>query len=469
MWAVVAVILSGAMYFLGSGLHPHWYLTWFAPLPLLLAAPRVRVWTAFLSACAAYAIGGMNMWQYFRALETPLGITLLIVLGPAVFFGLIVLVFRRFALRGQLFLAMASFPLLWVGFQYLQEIRSIHSTFGNLAYTQMDFVPVLQIASLTGIWGIGFLLFLFPAAVAVLFLPSTVAQKRRVATVAGVILGVAIGFGVYRLHEAVDSPRVTVGLIATDTAQTLFPRSAGTLELVRQYAVQVPELTARGAQVVVIPEKIGRISGADLEQADAIFKAAAREQRATISASFEHSPNLNETRLYSQDGTLETTYEKHHMLPPFESHLLEGTERVSVERPSGRWGLQICKDMDFPQLSRQYGNEGAGLMLVPAWDFVTDGWLHGRMAILRGVESGFSIARAPKQGILTVTDDRGRVLAERDTGSAPFATVVTSVPVRNERTLYDRAGDWFAWLDLVLSVLLLASLFLARTSARGVA
>lgn len=472
MWAVVAVVLSGAMYFLGSGLHPHWYLTWFAPLPLLLAVPRVRVWAAFLSAFAAYAIGGMNMWQYFRALETPLGITLLIVLGPAVFFALIVLAFRRFALRGQLFLAMASFPLLWVGFQYLQELRSIHSTFGNLAYTQMDFVPVLQIASLTGIWGIGFLLFLFPAAIAVLFLPGTGVQKRRAAMVAGVILGAALGYGVYRQHETVyalvDVPRVTVGLIATDAAKTLFPRSAGTLELVRQYAAQVPELTARGAQVVILPEKIGRISGADLEQADAIFEAVAREQRATISASFEHSPNLNETRLYSPDGTVETTYEKHHMLPPFESHLLEGTKRVSVERPSGRWGLQICKDMDFPQLSRQYGNEGAGLMLVPAWDFVTDGWLHGRMAILRGVESGFSIARAPKQGILTITDDRGRMLAERDTGSAPFATVVASVPVWNERTLYDRAGDWFAWLDLVLSAFLLASLFFARRSVRDV-
>ena len=45
--------------------------------------------------------------------------------------------------------------------------------------------------------------------------------------------------------------------------------------------------------------------------------------------------------------------------------------------------MEICKDMDFPLLSRQYGNDGAGLMLVPAYDFVTDGWLHGRMAILK--------------------------------------------------------------------------------------
>ena len=128
MWAVAAVVLSGAMYFLGSGLHPHWYLTWFAPLPLLLAAPRVSIWGAFLSAFAAYAIGGMNMWQYLRGMEMPLGVVLLIVLGPAVFFGLIVLAFRGFALRGQLLLAMVSFPLLWVAFQYLQELRSVHNS-----------------------------------------------------------------------------------------------------------------------------------------------------------------------------------------------------------------------------------------------------------------------------------------------------------------------------------------------------
>ena len=35
----------------------------------------------------------------------------------------------------------------------------------------------------------------------------------------------------------------------------------------------------------------------------------------------------------------------------------------------------------FPQLSRQYGNAGAGILLVPAWDFVADGWLHSRMTI----------------------------------------------------------------------------------------
>jgi apolipoprotein N-acyltransferase len=118
----------------------------------------------------------------------------------------------------------------------------------------------------------------------------------------------------------------------------------------------------------------------------------------------------------------------------------------------GKWGLEICKDLDFPRLSRQYSGDGVALLIVPAWDFVDDGWLHGRMAILRGVESGFSIARSAKLGILTASDDRGRVLAERNTIGPVFATVVANIPIRHDSTFYARFGNWFAWVCVALLV-----------------
>jgi apolipoprotein N-acyltransferase len=55
--------------------------------------------------------------------------------------------------------------------------------------------------------------------------------------------------------------------------------------------------------------------------------------------------------------------------------------------------------------------KGVGLLLVPAWDSTLDGWLHGTMAVMRGVASGFTFAGSAKQGILTVSDSRGRWLA----------------------------------------------------------
>jgi apolipoprotein N-acyltransferase len=208
----------------------------------------------------------------------------------------------------------------------------------------------------------------------------------------------------------------------------------------------------------------------DSSTADASFSAAARGG-AVVVAGLERwttAAKLNEARVFGRDGRLVAIYEKHHMLPGFESHLLPGTTRTILDEPSGKWGVQICKDMDFPKLSREYGNDKVGLLIVPAWDFDLDGWLHGRMAIMRGVESGFSIARSVKQGVLTVSDDRGRVLAEKRTNSAGFTTLLADVPVRHDATLYARWGDWFSWLNVAaLIALLFAGKFTGRKSYLG--
>jgi apolipoprotein N-acyltransferase len=455
--ASLAVAATAAAWYFGTGLHPLWFLLWLAPLPVLLVAPRMRAWLAFGAAFLAAALGGLNMGSYLREV-TPLSVTLLAILGPAMIFGWFVVVHRGLVLRGRLLRAAFSLPILWTACEFLAEFSSPHSTFGNLAYTQMNCLPILQIVSLTGIWAVSFLVFLFPSTLAALLGPHPHRGARRVAATVVVLYAAVLGYGFFRLHTTPSGPRVTVGLIASDERQTLFPPSAATVQLAGTYARQIPGLAAQGAQVIVIPEKIGRIEPADLDTADAILERAAQASRVWILTGFQHMPNLNEARLYSPEGALAATYEKHHLLPPFERNLLPGTKRVTIDQPSGRWGIEICKDMDFPNLSRQYAHDGAGLLLVPAWDFVADGWLHGRMAILRGVEDGFSIARAPKQGILTVSDDRGHVLAERATDAAPFATLVASVPVANQPTFYDRSGNWFPLLDLPVAFLLLFSM-----------
>src|SRR5438046_7494121 len=109
------------------------------------------------------------------------------------------------------------------------------------------------------------------------------------------------------------------------------------------------------------------------------------------------SAAFNSSRLYSADGKSEANYDKHHLIPGVESEK-PGDKRVILDEPSGRWGLQICKDMDFPKLSREYAAEGANLLLVHAWDFNLNGWLHGRMAVLRAVENGFALARSARNG-----------------------------------------------------------------------
>jgi apolipoprotein N-acyltransferase len=122
--------------------------------------------------------------------------------------------------------------------------------------------------------------------------------------------------------------------------------------------------------------------------------------------------------------------------------------------------------MDFPKLSREYAAEGANLLLVPAWDFNLDGWLHARMAILRAVENGFALARSARNGLLTLSDNRGRILAEAATEPGRFVSITGKVNVAHEETFYTRAGDWFAWLCVAVFVSLLAFQLFGRGEKR---
>jgi len=196
---------------------------------------------------------------------------------------------------------------------------------------------------------------------------------------------------------------------------------------------------------------------------DSLYSSTAAATRATIVLGLVRktpSAAFNSSRLYSPDGKLQANYDKHHLIPGVEPEK-PGDKRVILDEPSGRWGLQICKDMDFPKLSREYAAEGANLLLVPAWDFNLDGWLHARMAILRAVENGFALARSARNGLLTLSDNRGRILAEAATVPGRFVSITRNVNVSREETFYTRAGDWFAWLCVVVFVSLLAFQLLA--------
>lgn len=119
----------------------------------------------------------------------------------------------------------------------------------------------------------------------------------------------------------------------------------------------------------------------------------------------------------------------------------------------GTTGLAICQDVDFPALGRESAGLETALLLVPAWDFDVDGWLHSRMAVLRGIEGGFAVARS---GRMTLSDARGRVLAEGTSGATRVASVVATIAPAHRVTPYARFGDWLPMgCALLLGALLL--------------
>lgn len=104
-------------------------------------------------------------------------------------------------------------------------------------------------------------------------------------------------------------------------------------------------------------------------------------------------------------------------------------------------------------------------MIVPADDFGSDGWIHARMAIMRGVENGFAVLRSAFDGLETISDAQGRILARAPTERGGMAAVSADVPLGPGPTLYTRIGDVFPWLCAALSLLLCARLAVGRGSA----
>ncbi len=111
----------------------------------------------------------------------------------------------------------------------------------------------------------------------------------------------------------------------------------------------------------------------------------------------------NRAWLFAPSGELIADYAKQHLVPGFVARFKPGDE--NLVRPIGgtRLGIAICKDMDFAQLGRAYSRLGVNAMLVPAYDFYTDAWYHASVAVLRGVEGGFSVVRSTRHGLLTIS------------------------------------------------------------------
>ena len=453
-----AVLLSAAALWLGTGLDPEWGATWLAPLPVLAFALRAPALATGVAALAAWVLGGLNLWHYYRGiLGVPLPVVLVAITVPAIAFAALALLMRALAGRGRTLLATVALPSGWTAFEHLVSRVSPHGTFGSLAYTQMDCLPVVQVASLLGISGITFLLTLVPSALAVATLPTAARDRCRIVWTTAAAVTLALGYGGWRLvREEPGRTSVEVGLAAADRPEQ--PAPAGTNEGERvgaQYAQASGALAARGAQVVVLPETVLRIAAGGLTDLQELF-AGLTERGATVALGVDRldtGSEVNAAIAFLPGGGPPAVYAKQHLLLPPERRFRPGSGLTLVDSAAGPLGLAVCKDLDFPPLGRRYAVRGVSMLLVPAWDFTADGWLHSRMAVLRGVEGGFAVARAARGGRLTISDDRGRIVAEAASADAPVASVLGAVGVRPEKTPYARVGDWFAWLAGGLFVL----------------
>jgi len=448
--ASLVLVTSAAAFFLSTGLGVVWPLAWIAPIPVLLFAFRSSWRVSALVAFLASFVGSFTILGLFRV-----GGEIVFGVPPALAFMLAVLASRLATRRLPPWIATFVFPSAFTAYEFLYGSLSLNATYWSLGYSQTDVLPLLQIVSLTGLWGVIFVLTFAPSAVAVAW-----HTRSRVPVWSAVALLVGVtAYGTLRLSTSTTYGSARVGVIALDRV------GGSAIDVAHAYADQIRAMKADRVEIVVVPEKLIVAPPSEEDGAVAIFQEAAQRSGAAVVVGVNRAtqPRRNVAVVIAPSGATSAEYEKHHLVPLIETDFTPGLTPRLFSGPGSQWGVAICKDLDFPAWSREYGNRGVRMLAVPALDFVKDGRMHSRMALVRGVENGFAVARAAGQGRVTLSDAYGRIVAEKE--SAVEGRATGDLPAGPGATFYTRHGDWFGWTIVsLLGVLLVATLVRRRAA-----
>ena len=377
--------------------------------------------------------------------------------------------------------ATLAFPAAWVAEEYLRSLPlSGPATWGSIAYTQYGNLPLMQLAALTGLWGITFLI-AWVASVAELAgeRGSDDPTVRRAARACGAVLGIVLLGGGARLALAPDDSRTiraaTVslppGLFAPGEmfriADGRIPLDAGgeageKLGRLREWFFdRTDREAAGGARLVAWPEMNLLVAAADepavLERARAL---AERRQiylsmgMGTVRAGAA-KPFENKTVLVAPTGEVLYSYRKSRPVVGWEESVMRaGDGRIPVVATDlGRVSSAICFENDSPSFVRAIGRAGAELWILPANDWEAIRFVHFEMAAFRAVENGTPILRAASHGLSGAFDAWGRVVGVTNHVSGA-GTFVVEMPTGHVFTPYAILGDVFAWCCVLGSALL---------------
>lgn len=351
-------------------------------------------------------------------------------------------------------------------------------------YSQYGNLPLMQLASVTGIWGITFLVaWLAPVANELWeHAADWRAARPAVALYTAVLLAVVL-FGSARVafapnasstlrvagltHDKALWASLTHGIV--DVAQ-----GADTLrgEMRTQYQLILDDLFGRtreqaraGAQLVMWSEVAAHILKEDeptiLERA----RTVARQEHIYLQVALDvilhaqqHPYAQNRVLLIDPAGTIIWDYYK--TVHPFGDNAIfapgPGVIPV-VDTPYGRIATVICFDADYPALLRQVGQAGTDVLLVPSHDWEAVKHMHAQVAVFRAIENGVAMVRPTGDGISLATDYLGRVLATADDYVTTKPVMVVDAPRQGMFTIYAKVGDLFAyfcaagWIVLVIA------------------
>jgi apolipoprotein N-acyltransferase len=384
------------------------------------------------------------------------------------------------------------FPAVSTAGEWLLSLARAPNTTASIAYSQHWSLALMQLLSITGMWGIIFLIAwfastmnllwehefhwrevrgpmgLYAGALAVVFvfgqarlmLPASPSRSVEVAAVTlddSVQQSAEAGIDWLALGRGSDEQRAVAGAQLAPTLSQMLERTETALR--------------DGAKIVVWAEGSGTILEEDREQTLERVRSLAQRYGAYIEPALAVAARtanqhflLNQAVLVDPSGEVLWTYEKSYPTIPVESYYtVAGTGELPVANTDyGLMSTAICNDLHFPPLIRQAGSRAAGLFLAPFNDVPPFEKEDAVGATYRAIENGFSLVRPADNGTSTIVDSRGRILASQDSRASLGGVMLASVPVGGARTVYAAWGDTYAYGCVAATLLLLSQAVLGR-------
>ncbi|MBW1804820.1 MAG: apolipoprotein N-acyltransferase [Deltaproteobacteria bacterium] len=488
-------ILSGVM--LTASFPParlEW-MVWFALVPLLKALEGERGFNAFrlgfFAGLAHYltliywivvvldSYGGLNFVM-------SLSILILLCVYLSLYTGIFSLLVSH--LDGSRFrLFMIAF--VWVSLEYIRAKLLTGFPWCLLGYSQFRHLTLIQVADLTGVYGLSFLILLFNALIYLVIFDHGSKGGRKILRyeipVVLLILFLGLAYGHNRLSDDTGRKKkknsVSVAIIQGNVDQSVKwdPRYKDeTVELYHRLTLTTRDL---GPDLVVWPETSLPFFFQDRsEYRDRVLEIARDSGAGFIVGSpaykreIEKTKYYNRTYLISPKGELNDYYDKTHLVPfgeyvPFKKYLpfihrlvqaagdfAPGQKIQPLRLTEFSAGVLICFEAIFPELARAQVKNGAEILVNltnDAWFGMTSApYQHLCMSIFRAVENRRPLIRAANTGFSAFINPDGEILSR----SSLFEEEVLGHKLElgdHGLTFYSRYGDLFIYVILVMGLI----------------
>lgn len=479
------------------------FLAWIAFIPLFFALRELNVKTGFwlggitgivfFSGTVHWVTNSIHFYGGFPLIPASL-ITLslcaYLALYPALF-GACVVSIRN----NQPKLLFVAAPLIWTALELARTYVFSGFPWSLLGYSQYSVLTVIQIADITGVYGVSFLIVLVNASLAAILMD----RKNYVPIITAVVVVILVlGYGFVKLRAPQASDGISISVVQGNIEQDKKWDQAYQSEVISTYKRLTKDALKQRPDLVIWPETatpfyvtgVGandRVMTADLME----FVRQNHVPLLTGSPTYEIQPNRrivgrNSAFLLSGDGNIDAVYHKMHLVPfgeyvPLKKVLFfieklvqaigdfqGGDEYTVMTVPYGEPGQRkevklctvICYEIIFPDLVRRFADQGAQIVTT----ITNDAWFgrtaapyqHFSMAVFRAVENRVPVARAANTGISGFIDSRGRIL--ETSGIFTEAYLTHKLEPGTERSLYTRYGDLFSYACVIASLIMLANL-----------